>query len=373
MIEEREYKGKWWLPDKPEEKISGTLSIIPNEGAFLNLTGTFKEIQDREIRNRHIRNISIRCSEWFNLAIILGISSDGENITLHQCLEREIKGDLFAPELIESSFFTSQVFVGVHFNKKEDIKFKELSVYYSYLDKWINTSGFYVQHVKDEVTYKYKLPESIPATINDNLKVLIDFQATYPTNSFVQDDLEIIQRTYIRIQPSEKSSFDEFLKIMYHLQNFLSLGVMRPVYPLTIEGITGVNTEINEDNTNTYYTSVKIFYLRRERLEVSNTIHPFMMFFTFQDISDKFEYFINNWFKNVDSLGPIYALYFGTLYSSNMYLEQQFLSYTQAIESYHRKFMVENFRTKMNTSTENCMKVLFYKFQEILMMIIKDD
>ncbi len=42
MIEEFEYKGIWWLPDKPKNRISGILRFTPNEGAILDLIGSFK-------------------------------------------------------------------------------------------------------------------------------------------------------------------------------------------------------------------------------------------------------------------------------------------------------------------------------------------
>jgi len=42
MIEKFEYKGIWWLPDKPKERISGTLKFTPDEGAILDLIGSFK-------------------------------------------------------------------------------------------------------------------------------------------------------------------------------------------------------------------------------------------------------------------------------------------------------------------------------------------
>jgi len=40
MIEEFEYKGKWWLLDKPEKRISSTLRFTPAEGAVLELIGS---------------------------------------------------------------------------------------------------------------------------------------------------------------------------------------------------------------------------------------------------------------------------------------------------------------------------------------------
>jgi len=322
MIEEFEYKGIWWLPHKPKEQVSGTFKFTPNEGAVLDLIGSFKDITGM--------------NKMLEPEIILGISSDGKNITLHNCFET--KSNLNFPGLLTSSFYANIAFVGAHFQKTEDIKFKSLSVHYLYLDEWFNVSGFDIQHLFDEkeVVIRYKLAEPIQAAIDD-YKILLDVRATGPTHSIVQKEASIKQRTYIRVEPSGEKSFDEYLNIMYRIQNFLSLGIMEPVYPLVVEGITEVNKEMINDKT--YNPPVKIYYRVSDIPKAPKTLLPFDMLFTFKDISDRFEVFLRNWFEKADLLEPVYNLHFGTLYNPRMYLEHRFLSLLQAIESYHRRTM----------------------------------
>ena len=298
-----EYEGIWWLPDEPEKQVSGTLRFTPNEGAILDLIGSFKDIKE--------------INKMLELEIILGISSNGKNITLHKCFET--KSNVSVPGLLTSSFYANEVFVGAHFQKSEDIKFRELSICYSYLDEWVNISGFNIQYPdKSEVVIKYKQPEPIQASIGEDCKMFIDFQVT-----IVQKEASIKQRTYIRIEPSVEKSLEEYWNIMRDIQNFLSLGVTEPVYPLTITGITEANN-----------SPVEIYYHSPEISKVPKTL---CMLFTFKDISDRFEILLKNWFENADTLGPVYDLYFGTLYNPRMYLQHQFLSLVQAIEAYHRR------------------------------------
>lgn len=73
MIEELKYAGVWWLPDKPEDRVSGTLRFTSDEGAILDLIGSFKDIKDID---------KVQRAEF-----ILGLSSDGKNITLYKCVE----------------------------------------------------------------------------------------------------------------------------------------------------------------------------------------------------------------------------------------------------------------------------------------------
>ena len=97
------------------------------------------------------------------------------------------------------------------------------------------------------------------------------------------------------------------------------------IYPLEIKGITDHGTE------------VEVFYPTVIARNTTSTILPPRMPFTFKDISDRFEIILRNWFKNARLLEPVYNLYFGTLHNPHLYLEHQFLSIVQALESYHRR------------------------------------
>lgn len=328
MIDEFELKGSWWLPEKPEEKISGFIRFVPSQGAILDLIGTFKEIQERDNRIK----------ETLKSELILGISLDGKKITLHKCFETNTtintsyNSNQIESKNFKTSFLAERIFLGAHFERKEDIKFKELSVQYSYLDQWVNVSGFdFENHENNEFIIKYKEPESIQAVIDSDVKIFIDFPYSF-SSSFPCPT--IIQETWIRIEPSEEKSIYDLFKIMYQIQNFLSLGLAELVYPKAIEGKTKMNRRMVENIC--HYPPVRIFNLNNGVRE-SKRILPFQMFFSFEDIHDKFEYFVQNWFKKIELLGPIYNLYFGTLYSPNMNLENQFLNQVHALESYHRR------------------------------------
>ena len=347
MIKKFEYEGIWWLPTEPEKQISGTLKFDPTQGAVLDLIGAFKEVKD-------FNNLS-------EPKIILGISSNGKKITLYRCLET--KSSLSAPGLHISSFYIDKIFVGVHFQKVEDIRFKNLSIHYSHLDEWANISGFNIQF-KEGIRIDYKQPKSIQATINDDLKIFIDISVTYPLMSVVQKEATIEQETYVRVEPSEEKILEEYLRIMYHIQNFLSIGITEPVHPLIIKGETEANkTQIEK---NEYYPPVDIFYAVPYTLDISKTIPPFDMLFTFRDINDQFEQFLKKWLEKVDLLEPVYNLYFGTLYNPHMYVEQHFLSLTEALEIFHRRTSLDGGKYLSDDDYKNIYQVLLIKLSEWL-------
>jgi hypothetical protein len=319
MIEELEYEGIWWIPGKPKEKVSGTLRFTPDEGAILDLIGSFKDIKNM--------------NKMLEPEIILGVSSNGKNITLYKCFET--KSSFSSPGFQTSSFYANFVFIGAHFQKSEDIKFKSISVHYLHLDEWVNISGFDIKWEEKGVIIKYKMPEPFHADISDGLKILINIRPTWPSLSFVQKEATIKQKTEIKIETSEDKSFEDYRKIIYHIQNFLSLGIMESVHPLAIAGLTEVNKEMIEDKA--YYPPVEVFYRLSDIPKGHKSLLPVDMLFTFKDISNRFESFLRNWFEKKDLLEPVYNLYFGTLYNPRMYLEHRFLSFIQAIESFHQR------------------------------------
>jgi len=225
MIKEFEYMGTWWLPNKSEKQVLGILKFTPDEGAILNLVGSFKDI----------KNIA----ETLEPDIILGVSSDGEHITLYKC--HETMSTFSIPGLhTSSSFYIDMVFKGAHFQKPEDIKFKNIFIRFSHLDEWVDICGFDVKYLPGEqsLIIRDNLLEPFQTDISEGLKISINLQAERQLPSFVQKEVHIKQRVDIQIKTSEGKSFEDYQKIIYHIQNFLSLAVMEPVYPLSIVGIT---------------------------------------------------------------------------------------------------------------------------------------
>jgi len=313
MINDFNYDGLWWHPENPEKKISGALNFTLDDGAKLNLIGSFGTVSDffQGDIERH--------------DAILGISPAGHKISIYNSIK--INSKYSASGFTVDSYIVPLVFIGEHFNKLNDVKFKSLNIVYSHLDAWVNISGFKFELEPNEYTIKYKKPDSVCATLRD-CNVSIGFNVSGPDWSIVQKSTRINQESVITIDFMVEKTFDECLDVIYLMQNFLSLGVGEPVKPLEIKGF--LDKKSSPHGIEILYTNNYI------RMPVRDIIPPHMIF-NLNDISEKFEEYLNNWFENAELLKPVYDLYFGTLYNQRMYQEQQFLSLVQAIESYHRR------------------------------------
>lgn len=335
MIEKFEYKGVWWLPDNPEKQISGTLRFVPGEGAVLDLVGSFNG-SFVEIKSTNCIK-KVWTGKPFEPEIILGTSSNGNSITLHRCVETKRLDS--SSGFSTSSFYANIVFIGWHFTKPEELKFKSFFVNYPYFEEWSGIGVFSYRRESEEKSkqyeVKYEVPEPVKAKI-DNFKISFDHNLNVSGDWIREVNLK--HTTFIKIEPEDELHFEEYQSILYHLQNFLSLATARTIYPLSIKATTEQYKRVSTFSKGTvHHPPIEIFYNVIGKVDLSKKLNHYDMLFTFEDISGQFETYLQNWFDKAELLKPVYDLFFGTLYKPSMYLEVQFLSLIQAVESYHRR------------------------------------
>lgn len=319
-----ESTGVWWLPDKPDKKISGTLKFDPVDGASLGLIGSFKE--------------ALNLGNMQELDVILGVTANSKLVTLYGCVESNTHFGV--PGFTSSSFYVGMVFVGYHFGKGEDIVFDSLSVSYSYLEDWTRITGFRpgLKFDKKNGLDKYELTYSYPDKVEIKLDGFdLSFDYSFREGGDRLKKVEVFHDTFLKVQPKSALHFDVYYRdILYHLQNFLSLAIGKPVYPLGIKGKNS-NCKTVLSGGKEVFNDILVYYRLRKLPDLSKTLHPRDMFFCYGDIASDFEGCLSNWFSKADVLAPVYDLYFATLYGSEMYLQHEFLSLVQAVESYHRR------------------------------------
>jgi hypothetical protein len=84
------------------------------------------------------------------------------------------------------------------------------------------------------------------------------------------------------------------------------------------------------------YADIEIHQSKTNSRASDRSIHPHRMNFSLSDIEDNLSEVFKNWIRIHDNLEPVYNQYGAALRSSDMYIENKFLSYARAIEVYHR-------------------------------------
>lgn len=317
MIEKIEYRGVWFLPERPRRRISGVLKFFPGERVYLELDGGLQDRAGKEF-------YSTRPS------IILGITSGGDQITLYPCHPKGIKTNI--DNVSHSSYSVGFVFIGKHFKKVDDIKTKQFSVRFSNLQGWANISGPSMRRVDETKERNIHCGNSnsiVLAALEDkqiNLETSINTHETF-------DEAIVKQKTYITTKFKEYTPFDECMSILRSIQHFLCISMEEPPFPMEIQmrckTISQSKVILPDTIINVIYKPILIFD-SKEKL-------GFEMLFTFSDIKERGTDFLTNWFSKYTTLGHVFDLYFAHLHSPFSYSENRFIDIIQALEAYHRR------------------------------------
>lgn len=317
-----DYTGVWWLPRKPEQKIAGRLLFHPLEGTRLDLIGSF--IHPRDF------------VPTFQPEIILGVA-DGKPITLYKCIQTSIT---VMTGMANSVIRADVVFINHHFENFNDVLFNNVSVNYHDLEEWVGYSGFEVKTVVDDETkaekYRadYKFPGKVVLEVGD-FRISLEYEFAAKGDKYKEVNLN--QTAFLKAESKVPLHFEVFHgKACYLLQSFLTLAMGRSTWPLVMKGKSDQCKVVTPDG-DTFYQPIEIFYRVNELPGQGISTHRGEMLFTTDDIMEEFEECLRRWFSRAEILKPIYELYFGALYSSSMYLQHQFLSFVEALETYHRR------------------------------------
>src|SRR5215208_1634119 len=230
-----EYQGHWWLPGTEGDKVPGILKFDPDAGATLDLLGSFKGLEG--------------IIDPFDPKIILGLSSGGRLITLHDC--RQTSGNLAIGRGISTSTFAvNTVLVGEHFGNVEDIGFERLVVEYLYAEAWACATGFKFKFYKDveeshiqQMEVKHELLEPITSHVGGEYEVSLSFPRKCEIPPVPRTWVNIHQPAELTIKFPQKESFGRLSDIAFRLQHLLSLGMRRSAYPVATLGYTGNPSE----------------------------------------------------------------------------------------------------------------------------------
>lgn len=326
MLDSFELIGDWWLPEKPEHKIHGKLSYDRKKKSVLSLDSDFGE-SPIEVLEKDFHEV------------ILG-DSFGRKVTLTNCfrIKLSITHTDDSKEYKKSEYGVSVFYVGKHFLKKEDIKFTKLVAEYSQLEKWLGDRLFEsdMAENKEGIT-EYKLKFTKPKRreiVLTKLKIYIDYGLSW---TYSQTKPKFDTYPLVSLDFDNEMHIDELYSIAYHLRNFLSLGLGDRV---SITAMSGENKKTGE------HERVEIFDNVGKEPSDEKDLEEIWLPFNYDSISKNPEFYLENWFNLIENLEPLYDLFFGTLYNPQLYPTYEFLSFAQALESYHSRTFDNNIMPK---------------------------
>lgn len=327
MVETLEYEGIWWLPQKETQQFRGKLTV--SQGKSGKLTFSTFELHTLELPE-------------YKTDLIVGYSTDGKKVTMYKCYQTNHRTKLVnnGASVEEFTFIASFVFVGTHFTSIGDINFKNLNVRYTNIDNWANISGFRTHLPKKftpntSIAIRYRLPKKVKLTSVTDFEILVSFSYSN-FNLTPTTHAEIAQKSWIEFLPKTSRNMEEYLKIIRTMQNFLSLIMTKPTFPIEIEGQNELEQE--KFGEKILYPQIQVYYNQSFFDSDSSNVEDYSMLLTLRD-TIKNKRIIKRWFERDEILKTTTDLYFSTLYQPRMYLNNEFLNLAQALETYHRRTM----------------------------------
>jgi len=172
-------KGKWWLPQYPERRISGELNYSRNGGVELSLDGLIAPPNETF------------SSE--NIELIYGEAYGNKTVTLIDCSAMLVQ--FASGGLSTSNYFANQMFIGGFHLKNTEPNFKASSTSFYNLTNWIRAEWFYHDKIKDEIKIRDGIQIELMKTDEIELKLVEVHSKTF---SF--SDIHIFNNTIISVR-----------------------------------------------------------------------------------------------------------------------------------------------------------------------------
>ena len=311
--------GYWWLPDKPDQKIYGTLRYQPEAAPELTLEGSFKEFTPD-------------ASDYLSNVVIHGMTPDGIACTLVDAYQKSNR--MHMPGITTSEFFCNRLFVGKEYIMPDVDTFESAIVEFSDMTSWLFRNPFDRKISEKEGTERvWGITYTVPKLISHSVKSI---QATIKFDSLVtstgENQSRILSHTdYVKFRPNTKQNLDWYLNAIFNFRILLSFLIGEPIDLISIKLCTKKRMFRKK-----YRRNYVDFCIPHYISEKTRKLHPPDILIPYPFIKKKFERYLNDWYRKADEIKITCQLLFGVLVQKGIPIDFQFLALIQAFESYHR-------------------------------------
>jgi len=332
-METIDFKGLWWLPDDPENHLSGVLQVEHGR-PILETLGDFGHEELARTATEVSYSTSLETHER-----ILGISADGKDITLERS-QGSPGHKMNFPGLSTASYAYLAALVGKHFESGDPVEFDEVAISATDLNAWTQVNGFSGGvEMRDEggpltfvgMNVNFTGPEDIRIPLSGNDEAFIRFRITSKGMGFRSASVSMTQDAELHLRFRKKTSLNQVIERVGQVRNLLSLAVGRPV---AILKVTGFRHDHTEGPANTPRPISVLWDIPHNPSPPTRDLLPNEMLFSLPEDQADAKKVFDGWFRKQERLKPVFNLFFGSRHHPDMSLEVRFLTYAQAVETY---------------------------------------
>jgi hypothetical protein len=238
-----------------------------------------------------------------DIPLLLGVTNEGKYVSLIDCSVMRATG-------ISGLTKTTQeikprlIAYNVHFTSVEDFRLRSLSMRYSNLDQWVDTSGFTVTLSPAQpysVSVQYAKPEPIKTTLSNGLTVGVLFSAAGPDFGRSRSEIHIQQKAWLDISASDERPYDELLRATATVVDLISLAVGQPMRPIECQA-----TASDSASTDNPKQSIRFDLIHNAKTSapILTDVETYKMLFSLEDLRSNFGPILEAWVFNMKTLSP---------------------------------------------------------------------
>ncbi|MDD3333523.1 MAG: hypothetical protein PHT65_10320 [Proteiniphilum sp.] len=348
MTDKIEYKGKWFLPDKPDFNIAGVLTYIPHESIVLELIGGFSDDFEEIISGIN------------EAKIIYGSTSDANKITLFNCFPSTSRN--FSSTFSITRYSCHYLIIGKHLHSFNDPSFYEARVYFNELTYWCLPDSLQGKMQIDEngvlkmlnisfVNFNENNEDAINNTqIDDNTNLLLKKCVDYSSSNFFLTP-KIEQYTCLEIHKLNDSSIDDFLSNIFLYEQFLSIATLEVVVCSKI--FLYDRNLFHEANGSKRFDKIELIYIQRDNGNKYKPTKRDNYLFLYDTIKNQYDGIIKKWFAEKGGIAPIRIHLIESIKPTRIFTSIDFLIVIQALDGFCLRFRKDELKKIAKDKPQN--------------------
>lgn len=346
LSEQHIFKGYWWLPDNPDDRVAGVLTYTPSEKISLELIGGFKKGANLIVGLVEDRKKSV--------PLIYGIDNNAKEFSLLNCSSGFSFN--FSSEFPMTRYTVQMVVYDKYVKGLDEVCDYTAHIRYPELSHWaypaaieqvlhFNKEGNDIDSCSFNVPHFDSTTESILSVTCDNgvhlsIKRGVGYQ---PGELFLKPEIE--QFSFLELRGADTGmSIRGIFHEMHKFGQFLSLATKRNVRP---ESIYLTDPDVRQD----FKDGAKSFFFPIYILVVQPPVpNPAKIdrdefLFCYEDISNQLQEILPKWMSDNDNLQPIKSHLVDSLVYKPIVGSVDFLQVIQAIEGVWWRFRDDAYKT----------------------------
>lgn len=348
-----EYKGYWWKPDDPDNKVAGVLTYKPGESITLELIGTFDKENDAVVA-------FLNKSEE---SVIHGALGNAKKVTLLKCHPSgNVNLSSFFPIIRYTCIYC---FIGRCYSGMDEEGDFRMTVHFPELSYWCHPGVLRETFMKNKEQKGQIISLSFEALFGGKTLADVELDDGYTIQLKAGASLggdpallsnEIGQSSWLEISRNEKVSFNQLLSHIYKFEEFLSIATMRVVESSEI-------TIYDEEYYQEYNDGEKhhhgvYFFSSHWKGKDNEKVDTLKFLFGYDDIKDRLGEMMRLWYADKNDMYPVRSNLVDSLEKKRVFSNMDFLILARALDGYC-------IRSKYKGSITNRMKAVIEKFSDI--------